>query len=84
MDQQPGRQSSENHPIKNEKTEKNQGSLKDFWDNIMHTNILITGFPEAEERKEKLFKDKMAEYLPNLSKEKPFKYRKHILPYKMK
>ena len=53
MDQQPGRQSSENHPIKNEKTEKNQGSLKDFWDNIMHTNILITGFPEAEERKKR-------------------------------
>ena len=36
------------------------------------------------ERKENLFKDKMAEYLPNLSKEKTSKYRKHILPYKMK
>lgn len=53
MDQQPGRQSSENHLIKTEKTEKNEGSLKDFWDNIMHTNILITGFPEAEEIKKR-------------------------------
>ena len=47
MDQQPGRQGSENHLIKNE---------KHLWDNIMHTNILITEFPEAEERK-KIFKD---------------------------
>lgn len=44
MDQQPGRQGSENHPIKNE---------KHLWDNIMHTNILITEFPEAEERKKR-------------------------------
>ena len=52
MYQQPGRH-SENHPIKNEKTEKNEDSLKDLWDSIMHTNIPITGFPEAEERKKR-------------------------------
>jgi hypothetical protein len=35
------------------KTEKNEDSLKDLWDTIMHTNIPITGFPEAEERKKR-------------------------------
>ena len=51
MDQQPGRH-SENHPIKNEDWKK-WGCLKDLWDTIMHTNIPITGFPEAEERKKR-------------------------------
>ena len=29
---------------------RNEDSLKDLWDNHMHTNIHITGVPEGEER----------------------------------
>ena len=32
------------------KNEKNEDSLRDLWDNIKHTNILIIGVPEREER----------------------------------
>ena len=28
----------------------NEGSLRDFWDNIKHTNFHIIGVPEGEER----------------------------------
>ena len=30
-----------------------EDSLRDFWDNIKHTNILIIGVPEKEEKKER-------------------------------
>ena len=29
---------------------KNENSLKDLWNNIMHTSICIIGVPEREER----------------------------------
>ena len=29
---------------------KNENSLRDFWNNIKHTNINIIGVPEGEER----------------------------------
>ena len=29
---------------------RNEDSLRDFWDNIKCTNILIIGVPEGEER----------------------------------
>ena len=29
---------------------RNEGSLRDLWDNIKCTNIHITGVPEGEER----------------------------------
>ena len=31
---------------------KNEDSLKDLWDNMKCTNILIIGVPEGEERKD--------------------------------
>ena len=37
---------------------KNEDSLRDFWDNIKHTNIQIVGVPEGEVEKA------MAPYLP--------------------
>ena len=30
----------------------NEDSLRDLWDNIKHTNILITGVPEGGEKKD--------------------------------
>ena len=30
---------------------RNEDSLREFWNNIKHTNICITGVPEGKERK---------------------------------
>ena len=57
-----------------EKKEKkfNEDSLRDFWDNIKHTNICIIGVQEGKEREKgakNLFEETVAENLPNLGKE---------------
>ena len=47
-------------------------SLRDLWDNIKHTNILIIGIPEEEEKKkgyEKNFEEIIVENFPNMEKE---------------
>ena len=46
-------------------------SLRDFWDNIKHVNILIIGVPEEEKKKEyeKIFEEIIVENLPNMEKE---------------
>ena len=49
-----------------------EDSLRDLWDNIKHTNIRITGFPEEEEKKkgsEKIFEEIIVENFPNMGKE---------------
>ena len=45
--------------------------LRDLWDNIKHTNIQITGFPEEEKKKgyEKTFEEIIVENFPNMEKE---------------
>ena len=46
-----------------------EDSLRDFWDNIKCTNILIIGVPEEEERKnryEKIFEEIIVENYPNM------------------
>ena len=46
--------------------------LRDFWDNIKHSNIQITGVPEEEEKKkgtEKIFEALIVENFPNMVKE---------------
>ena len=51
---------------------KNEDMLRDLWDNIKCTNILIIGVPKREERKkgvENLFGDIISENFPNLGKE---------------
>ena len=48
-----------------------QGSLRDFWDNIKHTNIRIIGVPEEEEKMkgtEKIFEEIIVENFPNMGK----------------
>ena len=47
-------------------------SLRDLWDNIKHTNILVIGVPEEEEKKkgyEEIFKEIIVENFPNMEKE---------------
>ena len=48
--------------------------LRDFWDNIKHTNIQIIGVPEEEEEKkkghEKIFEEIIVENFPNMEKER--------------
>ena len=47
-------------------------SHRDLRDNIKHTNIQITGFPEEEEKKkgyEKIFEELIVENFPNMEKE---------------
>ena len=51
---------------------RNEDSIRDLWDSIKHTNILITGIPERQEREkgpEKIFEEVIAENLPNMGKE---------------
>ena len=73
MDQRAGRQSSENlQGLKEKKKEWNEDCLRDYWDNIKHTNICIIGVPQREERAkglENIFEDIIAENFPNLGKE---------------
>ena len=51
---------------------RTEGSLRDLWDHIKHTNIRIIGVPEEEERKkayEKIFEETIVENLANMKKE---------------
>ena len=51
---------------------RTENSLRDFWDNIKSTNILIIGVPEEEEKKkgyEKIFEEIIVENFPNMEKE---------------
>ena len=55
-----------------QRMERNEDSLRDFWGNIKWVNILIIGVPEGEERgkgPEKIFEEIIAENLPNMEKE---------------
>ena len=47
-------------------------SLRDLWDNIKHTNILVIGVPEEEEKKkgyEKISEGIIVENFPNMETE---------------
>ena len=49
-----------------------EDSLRDLWDNIKCTNILIIGVPEEEEKKkgtEKIFEEIIVENFPNMGME---------------
>jgi len=48
-------------------------SLRDFWNNIKHTNIRIKGFPEEEEEKkgsEKFFEEIIIKNFLSMGKER--------------
>ena len=48
-----------------------EDSLRDLWDHIKCTNILIIGAPEEEKKKgyEKIFEEIIVENFPNMEKE---------------
>ena len=51
---------------------RTEDSLRDFWNNIICTNIQIIGDPEEEEKKkgyEKIFEEITVENFPNMEKE---------------
>ena len=51
---------------------RTEDHLRDFWDNIKHTNIWIIGVPEEEEKNkgyEKNFEDIIVENFPNMEME---------------
>ena len=54
MDKLPGGQNGGNHCHRTEyrkkRMKRNEDILRDLWDNTKHTNILIIGAPEGEER----------------------------------
>ena len=52
-----------------EKRMKRNDSLRDFWDNIKHTNIRIIGVPEEEEKTNNLIKKWAKELNRHLIKE---------------
>ena len=57
---------------KQKRMKRNEGSLRDLWDNIKRNNILIIGVPEGEERdkeSEKIFEEIIVEIFPNMGKE---------------
>ena len=57
---------------KEKRMKRNEGSLRDLWDNIKCNNICIRGVPEGEEREkgpEKIFEEIIVKNFPNMGKE---------------
>ena len=57
---------------KEKRIKRNEGSLRDLWDNIKCNNIRNMGVPEGEEREkgpEKIFEEIIVETFPNMGKE---------------
>ena len=57
---------------KAKRMKRTEDSLRDFWDNIKHTNIWIIGVTEEEEKKkgyEKIFEEIIVENFSNMKKE---------------
>ena len=53
------------------RVKRTEDSLRDLWDNNKHTNILIIGVPEEEQKKkgyEKIFEEIIVENFPNMKK----------------
>ena len=62
--------SEEQNKVKRRKI--TEDSLRDLWDNVKWTNILIIGVPEEEGKKkayEKIFEEIIVENFPNMKKE---------------
>ena len=61
--------SEEQNKVKRKK--RTEDGLRNLWDNIKHTNILIIGVPEEAKKKgyEKIFEDVIVENFPKMEKE---------------
>ena len=55
--------------IEKRERKKNEDGLRDSWDNIKCTNILIIGVPEGEERERRDLRKYLAENFPNMGNE---------------
>ena len=77
--------SEEQNKVKRMK--RTEDSLRDLWDNNKHTNILIIGVPEEEQKKkgyEKIFEEIIVENFPNIEKKIVNQIQKvKRVPYKM-
>ena len=69
--------SEEQNKVKRMK--RTEGSLRDLQDNIKHTNILIIGVPEEEEKKgmRKFLKRLQLKISPTWKKKQSFKSKRH-------
>ena len=66
------KQKATNQNKKKKESKKNEDSVSSFWDNFKHSNILILGVSEGEEKEQKignLFEKIVKENFPNLVKE---------------
>ena len=67
---------------------RTEGCLRDFLDNIKHTNIQIMGVPEEEKKKkgyEKIFEEIIVENFPNMEKETANQVQEaQRVPYRIK
>ena len=66
---------------------RTEGCLRDFLDNIKHTNIQIIGIPEEEKKKgyEKIFEEIIVENFPNMEKETANQVQEaQRVPYRIK
>jgi len=57
---------------KGKRMKRIEDNLRDFWDNIKHTNIRVIGVPEEEEKKKgtnRFFEEIIVENFPNMGKE---------------
>ena len=64
---------------KKKKNKRNKDNLRDFWDNVKHPNIWITGVPEKEDKKkghEKILEVIIVENFP-----KTFFFNYYLIKY---
>ena len=57
---------------KEKRIKRNEGNLRDLWDNVKHPNIQIIGVPEEEDKKkghEKILEEIIVEIFPKIGKE---------------
>ena len=57
---------------KEKRIKRNEGKLRDLWDNVKHPNIQIIGVPEKEDKKkdhEKILEEIIVENFPKMGKE---------------
>ena len=56
---------------KEKRIKRNEGNLRDLWDNVKHPNIQIIGIPEDEDKKkghEKILEEIIVENFPKMGK----------------
>ena len=61
----------EQYKVKKKKKKRTEDHLRDFWDNIKHTNIRTAEVPGEEKNKqyEKIFEGIIVQNFPNMEKE---------------